>query len=652
MDDPGLAVEAVTDDLTIAREALARHAWQEAFESFTRAEVRSGLGGSDLEGLAEAAWFSGRADLAIDARERAFKAHQSAGDRVRAAYVALDLAREHAFKRQGSLASAWTRRAERLLDGEPESNAHGYLEIIRAQAAQGADPDTARTHADKAFEIGVRVGDDDLQALALVLRGMLAIAAGAVDEGFGLMEEAGIAAVNGELSPYATGVTFCTVISACRDLTDYQRAGEWLEATEKWCQRESIGGFPGVCRIHRAEVVAFSGAWEQAREQLEQATIELINYNATPPLADGYYALGELRLRQGDLAGAEAALREAEGLGRSPQPALALVRLAEGRTRTAVTAIDAALEETADVWARSRLLPAKTEIAIAAGDVGSARAALDAFGDLIEVHPTPALTARRRDLAARVLLAEGTAAEAVREARAAIRDWQGLGAPYEVARTRAILGASLLSAGDGDGEAELATAAEEFARLGASVDRASVEGELGRLSASRAAPLQARRTLMFTDIVGSTTLAEALGDKAWERLLEWHDQALRARFAGHRGEVVNSTGDGFFVAFEAPPAAIECAIAIQRALADHRRTSGFAPDVRIGIHTADVVRRGADYTGTGVNIAARVAAIANGGEIVVTTTTLGEAGDAPTSATRTVELKGVSGTVEVATIAW
>jgi class 3 adenylate cyclase len=347
------------------------------------------------------------------------------------------------------------------------------------------------------------------------------------------------------------------------------------------------------------------------------------------------------------------ALREADSLGRSPQPALALVRLAEGKTKAAVSAIDAALEETGDIWARNRLLPAKVEIAIAAGDVGGAREAVDAFTELIKAHETPALTARLRDLTARLLLAEGSAGEAAREARAAIRDWRALGAPYEVARARSILGTALLAADDGDaGEAELTTAGAEFARLGASLDRASLDRELGRLVASRAAPLQARKALMFTDIVGSTSLAEALGDKAWERLLEWHDQALRARFAGHRGEVVNSTGDGFFVAFEGSRPAIECAIAIQRALADHRRTSGFAPDVRIGIHTADVVRRGADYTGSGVNVAARVAAIADGGEIVVTASTLAEAGDVATSERRTAELKGVSGAVEVATIAW
>ena len=145
------------------------------------------------------------------------------------------------------------------------------------------------------------------------------------------MEEASIAAVNGELSPFTTGVTACRMISACRDLTDYRRASEWIEATERYCERQSLSGFPGVCRIHRAEVAAVGGAWEQAEHELERATTELEDYHATPPQADGFYAIGEIRRLRGDFEGAEAALREAHARGRSPQPALALIRLARGQ---------------------------------------------------------------------------------------------------------------------------------------------------------------------------------------------------------------------------------------------------------------------------------------------------------------------------------
>ena len=82
---------------------------------------------------------------------------------------------------------------------------------------------------------------------------------------------------------------------------------------------------------------------------------------------------------------------------------------------------------------------------------------------------------------------------------------------------------------------------------------------------------------MFTDIVGSTPLVEALGDDAWQELIRWHDQTLRAIFNRHGGTEVRQTGDGFFVAFEDATEAIEAAVAVQRSLAEHRRGHGFAP---------------------------------------------------------------------------
>ena len=95
---------------------------------------------------------------------------------------------------------------------------------------------------------------------------------------------------------------------------------------------------------------------------------------------------------------------------------------------------------------------------------------------------------------------------------------------------------------------------------------------------------------MFTDIVGSTALVEAIGDEAWHDLLRWHDEALRRCFATSDGEEVHRTGDGFFVAFSDAHSALGCAVAIQRTLADHRRDHGFAPGVRVGIHSAEATR--------------------------------------------------------------
>ncbi|HEV8403319.1 MAG TPA: adenylate/guanylate cyclase domain-containing protein [Candidatus Limnocylindrales bacterium] len=646
---------AAADPLAAGRAAAARHDWQAAFELLSEADRAGSLSADDLEGLALAAFFSARADVEIEFKERAYGAHVAEGNTLRAAYLAIDMAREYGFAGKNAIAGVWIRRAERLIGTEGETYAHGYLAVVRSEAAaMNGDIDAALAQAQHAIEIGDQTADADLNAFALTNLGSLKIATGEPVEGFALMEEASLAAVNGELSPFTTGVTACRMISACRDLTDYRRASEWIEATERYCQRQALSGFPGVCRIHRAEVAAVGGAWDRAEEELERATTELSAYNATPPQADGFYAIGDIRRLKGDFEGAEAALREAHARGRSPQPALALIRLAEGNTKAAVSGINAALgDKTWDRWGRARLLPAKVEIAIAAGDVTDARTAIDELAGIVAGYPSPALDAGRGVATGRVLLAEGDPEAAATELRGAVKLWREVGAPYEIARARVVLSRALRAVDDEeDAELELHAALDEFRRLGARVDIEATERELQEAEQRRSGPVTTRRTFMFTDIVGSTNLAEAMGDAAWARLLHWHDDTLRAIVMGGGGEIVKSTGDGIFAAFDSARRGLDCAIAIQRALRDHGTTIGFAPPVRIGLHTADASQRGGDYTGMGVHVAARVAALAGGGEIFATKETLAEAGDTTATDAREAVVKGVGAPVGIATIVW
>jgi class 3 adenylate cyclase len=159
------------------------------------------------------------------------------------------------------------------------------------------------------------------------------------------------------------------------------------------------------------------------------------------------------------------------------------------------------------------------------------------------------------------------------------------------------------------------------------------------------------KTFMFTDIVGSTNLVEVMGDEAWETLLRWHDQTLRSLFAAHQGEEVVATGDGFFVGFDSPEAAVTCAVAIQRGLAEHRQKHGFAPQVRIGLHASDATQVGANFRGKGVHEAARIAALAGGGEVLASKDTVAGTRFGH-SEPRAVTLKGITEPVEVVTVDW
>ncbi len=146
-----------------------------------------------------------------------------------------------------------------------------------------------------------------------------------------------------------------------------------------------------------------------------------------------------------------------------------------------------------------------------------------------------------------------------------------------------------------------------------------------------------------------------MGDERWEDLSRWHDETVRLLIAQHGGEEVKTIGDGFFVAFARVPEAVLFAVALQRALVAHRRSTGFALEVRVGIHDAEASHRGSDYSGRAVNEAARIGALATGGEILVSAKSL-EGSDAPlgfgVSEPRTVRLKGISEPVQVVAVDW
>jgi class 3 adenylate cyclase len=158
------------------------------------------------------------------------------------------------------------------------------------------------------------------------------------------------------------------------------------------------------------------------------------------------------------------------------------------------------------------------------------------------------------------------------------------------------------------------------------------------------------KTFMFTDVVGSTNLVEALGDEAWDTLLRWHDTTLREVFTAHEGREISTTGDGFFVSFDSPEAAVAAAVAIQRRLAEHRQKAGFAPQVRIGLHASDAQQVGDNFRGKGVHEASRIAGLATGGQIIASLSTVGES--YRSAGVRSELLKGLSEPMEVVTIDW
>lgn len=156
-------------------------------------------------------------------------------------------------------------------------------------------------------------------------------------------------------------------------------------------------------------------------------------------------------------------------------------------------------------------------------------------------------------------------------------------------------------------------------------------------------------TLVFTDIVDSTVLAERLGDTAWAEVVRRHELAIQTATESHGGRVIKLLGDGSMLAFESARRAIRAAVDIQRSVADEPF------DVRIGIHTGDVIRTENDMLGLTVNKAARVASAAGAGQIMVSSTTrdlMGNVDGVHVGETRIVTLKGLSDAHQITSLHW
>jgi tetratricopeptide (TPR) repeat protein len=241
------------DPLAAARDLRSRHDWLAALEAATTANVDSPeLEAEQADLIADAAWWLGRLQECIEARERAYRLFDELGDRRRAGQCAVWLWEHHAIGARPAIAGGWLRRARRALEGQPDCVEVGALLLREAEIAHGSGSlDLARDLAGGVAELARNLRSADLEAEALQTIGRVLIDQGEVAEGMGHLDEAMLFAVEGRLGPYSTGKVYCSLISACEELGDLDRAAEWTEATMRWAQQHPFAIFPGICRVHR-----------------------------------------------------------------------------------------------------------------------------------------------------------------------------------------------------------------------------------------------------------------------------------------------------------------------------------------------------------------------------------------------------------------
>jgi DNA-binding CsgD family transcriptional regulator len=475
----------VAGNLERGREAWARRRWGDAVVALRAADGESVLAVADLERLALAQYLIGDEAATAETWQRAHHDRMAAGDTAGAARCAFWLAFGLDITGTDARAAGWYERARRLVDDAGlDCVERGYVQVPGALAALMIDDDPAGADATFAtlLALGERFGDADLTTLARLGRGHALVLLGQRAAGVAMLDEVMVAVTAGEVTPVLAGLAYCAVIEICRETYDLRRARAWTQALTAWCDAQpDLEPYRGNCLVHRSEVLQLDGAWDEAMAEARRAVEHLSRPPGRMGVGAACYQRGELHRLRGEHRAAEDAYRQASHWGHVPQPGLARLRSAQGRPDAAGTALAGALAEAAGPLARARLLPAVVEVALATGDVGSARAAANDLARIAADLDAPWLRAEADRAAGAVSVAEGDAAGALPRLRAAQAAWRTIGAPYEEARTRAIVADACRVLGDADGadlEADAAIAA--FDRLGAAPDATVARTAAGR----------------------------------------------------------------------------------------------------------------------------------------------------------------------------
>ena len=474
----------------------------------------------------------GRDDDYVRALERAHYGHLDAGNAPRAARCTWWIGLNLLMLGERAPALGWWARGDRLLDREQSDCVdRGYL-LLAHMLQCFAESDFQRAHdaAAEAIEIGERFADRDLVAMGVMDQGHALLELGRTQDGLRLMDESMVAVTSGELSPIVAGILYCNNIAICRDVHEVRRAREWTTALTVWCERQpDMVAHTGVCLVHRAEIMQVQGAWDEALEEAKRVRAEgVLNRRASTA---ALYVQGELHRLRGDFEAAEEAYRLSTLQGGDAQPGLALLRLTQGRGDAALAAIRRVAGETRPSLGRATFLPAYVEIALAAGEVDEAANAADELTAIAEVQGSDALRAMSADARGAVALAHGQISDALTALRESLLRWLTLGAPYEAARTRVLLGRVYSELGDHDGAAlELDSARAAFDELGARPDLARLNSLTGSDAARQTLGLSPRELEVLRLLAaGETNKAIATVLVLSERTVDRHVSNIYAK---------------------------------------------------------------------------------------------------------------------------
>jgi len=525
-----------------AREAFGQHAWGAARAAYAAAANGAPLTLDDIERYAVASHLVGEEAESREALARGYRESLAQGDVTRAVRFAFFLGHGMIFTGEMGQANGWFARGRSLLSGRGVDCAEwGYLMVPDGVAQLTAgDANGARSTFLEALSIGRRFADSTLLAMAGHGLSRALIRLGLPGEGMAALDEVMVAVATGEVSPLLVGHIYCGALEACQEVFDVRRAREWTAVFSRWCEGQSdLVPYRGPCLIHRVELMRLRGDWEDALEEARRAC-DWLSLPANPEgPAEAFYQLGELCRLRGEFSRAEEAYRQASRLGRPPEPGMALLWLARGRTDRAEAAIRRALDETAAPgpmgdWERlllharrAELLSAYVDVQLALGDIATARQAVSELAQAaaaLDALPLRALADRAEGS---VLIAAGEPQAALAPLRRSWTAWKQLEVPYEAARVRVLIGAACRALGDDESAAMEADAARwVFERLGAAPDLARLTEESATAAASVGGLTQRETEVLRLIAAGETNKAIAAALVISEHTVARHVQNM------------------------------------------------------------------------------------------------------------------------------
>ncbi|MBT2554543.1 helix-turn-helix transcriptional regulator [Arthrobacter sp. ISL-5] len=501
--------------LAHGREAYAERRWTDAAGQYTAAERDAELPANDLEQLATSVILTGRASEGVDILARAHLKYLADGDYPAAARCAAWTGMNLILLGEPARSGGWLARARRIVEDLPEPcPVEGLLFVPAGLGALYQGDGVAAAEAfTRAADLGRERGDADTAALGMLGLGQARIMLGQLDDGLALLDEAMVAVTVGEISPVPAGIIYCAVIQTCHLAFDLHRAHEWTRALDRWCDaQQNLVAFSGQCQMHRAELYRLHGAWTEAIDAAKTAQ-DLAFRGDRMATYGGFYEQGEVHRLRGDFDASEASYLRAQETGFPPHPGLALLRLAQGKPDQAQSLLRQAMDGAAPDY-RRRMLAARVEIELAAGDARAARAAMEELASLCASIDMPMLHALAEQSEASVLFHEGDPQAALVLLRRAWSRWLSLDAPFEAACCRALLASLCAALGD-----------EESARLEREAARA-VFSELG------AAPALSGLELSGAELSGPEQPAPVAPDARTEPLPTSGNDVGHAAVAG------------------------------------------------------------------------------------------------------------------------